>query len=158
MDATDTTDAGRTTASGGALTASPRAWLSFGLVGSIGFLIEATILTTLTQFVAWTPWQARLPSFVTAVLVTWVLNRRHTFANRGLQHRSLEALFYAVIQGGGAIVNLAIFGVCLWLAPQLSRMPVIPLAIGAIGGFVFNFFISGKLLYARLRPARDADT
>lgn len=129
----------------------PREMLSFLAVGGIGFAIEAAILTVLTQFAAWSPWQARIPSFLTAVLITWWLNRRHTFARRGLQRRSLEAFFYTAIQGGGAAINLAIFGASLAVMPQLASFPVIPLAIGAVGGFAFNFLLSSKLLYSRLR-------
>lgn len=142
----------RSLASVGALSRlSPRALLSFAAVGSIGFLIEAIILTALTQLAAWSPWQARIPSFLTAVLVTWALNRRHTFAQRGLQRRTVEAFFYSAIQGGGAAINLFIFGACLALAPDLGAVPVIPLAIGAVGGLAFNFLVSSKLLYSRLR-------
>jgi putative flippase GtrA len=122
---------------------------SFALIGGIGFAIEAALLTALTHYAAWTPWQARMPSFCTAVLVTWALNRRHTFAGRGLQRRSVEALSYAAIQICGALVNLAIFGWSLKLLPQLSRIPVVALGIGAAGGFVFNFAVSNAVLYAR---------
>ena len=133
---------------------SPRQVLSFLAVGGVGFVVEAVILTALTRYAAWSPWQARIPSFLTAVLITWALNRRHTFAGRGLQRRSAEAFLYTTIQGGGALINLGIFGVCLALLPQLVNVPVIPLAIGAVGGFAFNFLLSSKWLYARLRPAR----
>jgi len=83
--------------------------MSFLAVGATGFVIEAIILTTLTQFAAWSPLHARIPSFLTAVLVTWTLNRRLTFAGRGLARSSLEAILYAAIQGGGALVNLVIY-------------------------------------------------
>ena len=126
--------------------------LSFLVVGGAGFAIEAVILTVLTLYAQWSPWQARIPSFLTAVLVTWALNRRHTFANRGLPSRSTEAFLYTAIQGGGALINLGIFGVCLMLLPGLSQVPVIPLAIGAVGGFAFNYLLSSNWLYARLRP------
>lgn len=126
--------------------------LSFLAIGGIGFVIEAVILTSLTLYAGWSPWRARIPSFITAVLATWALNRRHTFPNRGLQRRSTEALFYATIQSGGALINLGIFGACLTLMPELARVPVVPLAIGAVGGFAFNFVLSSKWLYARLRP------
>lgn len=132
---------------------SPRQVLSFLAVGGIGFVVEAVILTALTRYAAWSPWEARIPSFLTAVFITWALNRRHTFPNRGLQHRSVEAFWYTAIQGGGALINLGIFGVCLALVPQLTNVPVIPLAIGAVGGFAFNFLLSSKWLYSRLRPA-----
>jgi putative flippase GtrA len=123
--------------------------MSFLAIGATGFVIEAVILTGLTQFAAWSPWRARIPSFLTAVLVTWALNRRHTFANRGLQRPSLEAIAYAAIQGGGALVNLVIFGASLAVAPTLARFPVIALAIGAAGGFAFNYLLSSRLLYSR---------
>ena len=130
--------------------------VSFLAVGATGFAIEAVILTGLTQFAGWSPWRARIPSFLTAVLVTWALNRRHTFANRGLQRPSLEALAYAAIQGGGALVNLVIFGAMLVVMPALARFPVIALAVGAAGGFAFNYLVSTRLLYSRQRsPANQ---
>lgn len=125
--------------------------MSFLAVGAAGFIIEAGILTGLTQFAAWSPWHARIPSFLTAVLATWVLNRRHTFPDRGLQRPSMEALFYATIQSGGAVINLAMFAAALALIPSLARFPVVALAIGAVGGFAFNYLVSSKLLYARRR-------
>jgi putative flippase GtrA len=128
-----------------------REMLSFLAVGGVGFLVEAVIITSLTLYAQWSPWQARIPSFLTAVLVTWALNRRHTFPNRGLSSRPTEAFFYTAIQGGGALINLGIFGLCLILLPSLAQIPVIPLAIGAVGGFAFNYLFSSKWLYARYR-------
>ena len=133
---------------------SPRELLMFLAIGGIGFIVEAVILTSLTMMADWSPWQARIPSFISAVLITWALNRRHTFAGRAWQQRSVEAFFYTAIQVGGALINLAIFGACLALFPQLARIPVIPLAIGAVGGFVFNFLLSSKWLYSRLRSGK----
>lgn len=130
---------------------TPRELLSFIAVGGVGFMIEAVILTALTRYAAWSPWQARIPSFLTAVFATWALNRQHTFAQRGLQRRSVEVFWYTAIQGGGALINLAVFGATLAMFPALRAMPVIPLAIGAAGGFVFNFLLSSKVLYSRLR-------
>lgn len=130
---------------------SLRELLSFLVVGSVGFLVDATILTALTVYAAWSPWLARIPSFVVAVLVTWALNRRHTFPDRGLQQRSTEALFYLAIQGGGALINLAIFWICLALRPQLVNAPVIALAFGSAGGLVFNYLLSSKWLYSQFR-------
>lgn len=124
---------------------------TFALVGGVGFAIEAILLTTLVQLFGWQPWHARIPSFLTAVLATWALNRRYTFPGRGLQRRSMEAFFYMLIQACGAGINLAIFGMCLLYWPQLRSVPVIPLAIGAAGGFAFNFCASNAFLYARRR-------
>jgi putative flippase GtrA len=128
-----------------------RAVRSFAIIGGAGFAVEAILMTALTQFAGWSVWYARIPSFTTAVLVTWLLNRSLTFAGRGPQRRSTEALLYGVIQLCGAGINLAIFALCLLWWPQLARQSVVPLAIGAIGGFAFNFAASNGLLYARRR-------
>lgn len=130
---------------------SLREVLSFLIVGGVGFIVDATILTALTRYAAWSPWLARIPSFAVAVLVTWALNRRHTFPDRGLQDRSTEALLYLAIQGGGALINLAIFWISLALQPQLVNAPVIALAFGSAGGLVFNYLLSSKWLYSQFR-------
>lgn len=130
---------------------APRELLSFAAVGSVGFLIEAILLTVLVSYAGWSPWQARIPSFLTAVMATWVLNRQHTFPERGLQRRSVEGLLYIAIQGGGVTINLILFGATLALFPQLASMPVIALAIGSAGGLAFNFLLSSKVLYSRMR-------
>lgn len=124
---------------------------NFAVVGGIGFAIEAVILTTLTQFAGWAPLHARIPSFLIAVMTTWWLNRQHTFSGRGLERRSLEAFFYVAIQICGALINFAVFGLCLHFSSRLARIPVIPLAFGAAVGFIFNFASSNIVLYSRTR-------
>ncbi len=133
------------------LRATVRTGRSFAIVGGAGFAVEAILMTGLTQVAGWSVWYARIPSFATAVLVTWLLNRTLTFPGRGLQRRSTEALLYSAIQLCGAGINLAIFALCLIGWPQLERLPVVPLAVGAIGGLACNFAASNGLLYARRR-------
>jgi putative flippase GtrA len=139
----------------GSVRASARTVRSFAIVGGAGFAIEAILMTALTQFAGWSAWYARIPSFVAAVLATWLLNRTLTFTGRGLQRRSTEALLYGVIQLCGAGINLTIFALCLLRWPQLARLPVVPLAIGALGAFAWNFAASNGLLYARRRTQVD---
>ena len=128
-----------------------RAMRSFALVGGTGFVVESIIMTVLIGLAAWQPWHARVPSFALALLVTWLLNRTLTFAGRGPERRSVEAFFYVVIQVIGGGLNLLVFAICLHYWPQLGKVPVVPLAIGAAGSFGFNFAASNGLLYARRR-------
>jgi putative flippase GtrA len=123
----------------------------FLIVGGVGFAIEAILLTSFVKLAGWQPLYARVPSFLVAVLATWALNRRYTFAGRGLTRSSIEAVWYILIQTCGAAINLAIFGAVLLYWPQLGEVPVIPLAFGSIGGLVFNFSASNGFLYARRR-------
>jgi putative flippase GtrA len=128
-----------------------RAIRSFALVGGTGFVVESIIITVLIQLAGWQPWHARIPSFTVALFTTWLLNRTVTFPGRGPERRSVEAFLYAVIQIIGGGINLAIFALCLRYWPQLGKVPVVPLAIGAAGSFGFNFAASNGLLYARRR-------
>lgn len=133
----------------------PASVRNFAGVGAIGFVVDASILAALTHGAGWSPWTARIPSFATAVLVTWLLNRRLTFAGRGLQRRSVEALGYGAIQAVGSGINLLVFGLCLAAIPRLAAMPVIPFAVGSGVAMVFNYLALKRLLYARERTARE---
>ena len=129
----------------------PAGLRSFVAVGAVGFVIDAGLLAALTHGAGWSPWIARIPSFVTAVTATWLLNRRLTFAGRGLQRRSLEAIGYGTVQLCGALINLAVFGFCLGLFPRLTALPLIPFAAGAGIAMIFNYVAASRLLYARRR-------
>lgn len=130
---------------------SSRSFGRFVLVGGVGFCVDASILAFLTHYAHWSPWYARLPSFLSAVSVTWLINRRYTFPGRGLDRPAAEAAWYAAIQSAGALINLAMFGLVLARWGTTGFMPVIALAIGAIGGLVCNFSMSNFLLYRRAR-------
>lgn len=129
----------------------PAGLRSFVAVGAVGFFVDAGLLAALTHGAGWSPWTARVPSFLAAVTTTWLLNRRLTFAGRGLQRRSLEAIGYGTIQVCGALINLAVFGFCLARFPQLAAMPLIPFAAGAAVAMLFNYVAASRLLYARRR-------
>lgn len=128
-----------------------RALRSFALVGVIGFLVEALVLSTLTYVAGWGPWHARIPSFLLAVLVTWLLNRTLTFPGRGLQRRSVEGLLYLATVAFGSAVNLGVYGLVLHFIPALAAFPVIPLALGSLAGLLFNFNSARLLVFARRR-------
>jgi putative flippase GtrA len=128
---------------------------SFVSVGAVGFLIDAGLLAALTHGAGWSPWLARVPSFLTAVTATWLLNRRLTFAGRGLQSRSLEAIGYGTIQVCGALINLAVFGFCLAWFPQVATLPLVPFAAGAGVAMIFTYLATSRLLYARKREDRQ---
>lgn len=133
----------------------PASVRNFAAVGAVGFVIDAGILASLTHGAGWSPWAARVPSFTTAVLATWLLNRRLTFPGQGLQRRSMEALGYGAIQACGSGINLLVFGMCLAAVPRLAAMPVIPFAVGSAVAMVFNYVALKRLLYTRERTARE---
>lgn len=118
----------------------------FALVGATGFAIDAGVLSALA-LLNWNLYAARALSFAAAVICTYALNRRLTFrvAPASKRIESTTAAGYGVIQMGGALVNLAIFSGLVWQNPHLGDWPVAPLAVGALGGFVFNYLLSSIL-------------
>ena len=122
---------------------------SFASVGAIGFAIEAIVLTILVaQGVD--IYLSRGISFPAALTATWYLNRKHTFDNgRNSRFASLKSEYvtYFLIQGAGALLNLAVFSLVVFLLPQFKLIPIMPLAIGAGFAMVFNYSASKYFVY-----------
>ena len=57
--------------------------LRFGAVGAVGFIVDGGLLYGLVASGLLGSLTARVVSFPTAVLTTWMLNRRFTFHDRG---------------------------------------------------------------------------
>lgn len=121
----------------------------FTIVGFVGFIIDATILTLLSVNIGMNIFFSRTVSFITATLVTWILNRIYTFRKHTKKSdiNTREYRRYLLIQTGGAIVNLIVFTIIILLVPKLIGTPIIPLAIGAIFGLAFNFIGSLYWVY-----------
>lgn len=123
---------------------------TFAIVGGIGFVIDAAVLTSLSVHVGINVFLARVVSFSAASLATWLLNRRHTFGRTrldGVQAGSTEYARYMSIQVIGAMINLGAFSAIVAAQPQLLHLPVIPLAAGSVIAMFFNFFGARYWIY-----------
>jgi putative flippase GtrA len=128
--------------------------LRFAVVGAIGFVVDAGILTWLVSLLAWNVYAARAVSFGVAVFVTWLVNRSWTFARKGaaaVAHAGAEYARYLTVQVIGALANLGVFVAALAVWPRLVAYPVVPLAIGAVAGLLVNFVGARTWVFAH-RP------
>jgi putative flippase GtrA len=124
--------------------------LLFGMVGAVGFVVDAFLLTVLTVKFGLDVLPARSVSFSCATFVTWLLNRTLTFssqASRDPQARKKEYFLYLTVQMVGAVLNFMIFLALIEWNPALRQIPVIPLAVGAVVALVFNFTVSRKFVF-----------
>ena len=115
---------------------------NFALIGGIGFVVDGGILTMLNSIFGFDLLASRLASFSVAVTITWILNRRRTFAEQRDTRAAREWGRYAIVNSVGALLNIGIF---FWLVHRyssLAEMPLVPLAIAASIALVFNFFAS----------------
>ena len=120
----------------------------FVLVGAIGFLIDAGILTVLMTGFEFDHYRARAISFTIAVTATWYMNRRWVFERNAVRISGREYTSYFVVQVIGAVINLSVFVAAIEFAPNLASWPVIPLAIGAAAALLFNFTVSSRFVFA----------
>jgi putative flippase GtrA len=119
----------------------------FAVVGAIGFLIDASILTLLMTGVGLDHYTARAVSFAVAVTSTWYMNRRWVFDRKSVQMSGREYSSYVVVQIVGATINLLVFVAAIEFIEALRNIPVIPLAMGAAVALLFNYGASSRFVF-----------
>jgi putative flippase GtrA len=126
----------------------------FVVVGAIGFLIDAGILTLLMTGFGLDHYSARAVSFTVAVTFTWYMNRRWVFEKSTASMSGREYSSYLVVQVIGALINLTVFVAVIEFVPRLTSMPVIPLAVGAIAALLFNFGASSRFVFSESQNSK----
>ncbi|SHE95959.1 Putative flippase GtrA (transmembrane translocase of bactoprenol-linked glucose) [Lampropedia hyalina DSM 16112] len=127
--------------------------LRFGLVGALGFVVDAAVLYAFSGAVGW--YGARVLSFLAAASFTWALNRRFTFATANgcrLRRPSIwqEYMQYLFSMMAGGLVNYAAYSMVIasW---QGTWVPLWGVAAGSILGLVVNYALARYLVF-RTKP------
>jgi len=111
----------------------------FVVVGGIGFVVDALILSTLIHGFDVGPLIARVFSFSGAVTVTWLLNRIWTFSRTMTAHKGSEYTRYIIVQTCGWMINFSVYAICIATSAIMLAYPVLALAVGSIVAATFNF-------------------
>lgn len=130
--------------------ALPGQLLRFGIVGGIGFLVDAGVLTALLA-AGLDPYSGRVASFLAAATTTWILNRSFTFRrdSRSAAHPAGEWMAYLGLMVIGGLVNYGTYAAAVSLLEPVSQHPVIGVAMGSIAGMAINFWTSKTLVFER---------
>jgi putative flippase GtrA len=119
--------------------------LRFAVTGVVGLLVDVAVLYGVLAL-GCGPHLGRAMSFLSAVLVTWRLNRRYTFAPaaRSGPPQPPVSLWtewwrYLGAMTGGALLNLATYTLVLALLPPAPWLPALGVAIGSLAGMALNF-------------------
>lgn len=95
--------------------------LRFLGVGGLGFCVDAGLLLLLTG-AGTSPYGARALSLACSITLTWILNRRFSFAVRA-QASVLEYGRYVLVALTAAGVNYGIYALCIfYLSPLLAMV------------------------------------
>lgn len=120
-------------------------FVRFCLVGALGFLIDASVLQVLLRTVATNPYKARIFSFLAAASFTWFCNRHYTFRTANRASRA-EWLRYIGLMALGALVNYAVYALCIATTAYSRAQPWTAVAAGSVAALGVNFTLS-RLLY-----------
>jgi putative flippase GtrA len=130
------------------------AFIRFGLVGTAGFAVHASVLNFMVFVVGVNRYAGWLAGFAVAVTATLLLNRAFTFRRPSHHGPWRQALIYLAVQGAGAAANFATYAAAIAIFPPLGRLLLIPLAMGSIAGLCLTFLGSKHLAF---RPAKAAE-
>ena len=124
-----------------------RQFFSFGVVGTIGFLVDAGVLTLVLETTDLGFYWGRLISFLCAVTVTWALNRRYTFGDAEKSKRLGQWGRFVLVNSGGGFVNYATYAILIAAFTFFQSWPVLAVAAGSIAGLFVNFTLSRWLVF-----------
>jgi putative flippase GtrA len=130
----------------------------FGLIGVLGFIVDAGVLHLLVSGWNANLFVARACSFTCAATATWLMNRVVTFSSPHRHPGRLLAewaAYFAASLGGGAL-NYLVFVVAVRLSPWLHQTPTIAVALGTLVGTTFNFLMYARYVFRPMSPKSDS--
>lgn len=130
----------------------------FVLVGAIGFLIDAGLMTALHYHYGLAVVHARLCSFSIAVSTTWLLNRKITFRGSATSRPLYEWGRYTSVGILGGLLNLFIFLSLTRWAPGMAGEPIAALMIAAAFTLLFTYSGSRLVVFTGSAHPRGGDS
>jgi putative flippase GtrA len=120
----------------------------FGLVGVVGFTVDAltlAIMLTVGSGVLW----GRAVSYVAAATCTWALNRRWTFRDL-CRHRTRQWAQFLLTNSLGGAVNYGVYTLLVLRSNgPFMIYPMFAVAVGSICGLAINFLLSKYIVFNR---------
>lgn len=118
--------------------------IRFGIIGTIGFVLNALMVEMLAPLCG--PLYAQLIAFPVVATAMWYLNRRYTF---GASSRPIvqEWLSYILANTLGWVANNGLYVLLVLHWALAFRHPSIAVAAGSLAGMIFNFVMSRAAVF-----------
>ncbi|MDB5413078.1 MAG: GtrA family protein [Rubritepida sp.] len=122
-------------------------FLRFGVVGTVGFLVDAAVLTALL-WAGFGPYGGRVVSYLAAASTTFALNRAWTFrtASRDAPVAAQWGRFVA-LNMVGFVANYGTYAALIAGNAVVARYPVVGVAAGSFAGMFINFGLSRRYVF-----------
>jgi putative flippase GtrA len=129
-----------------------RAFTLFGMVGVVGFIVDAGVLYLGIHRGGLNPYEARALSVLAGITTTRTLNRSITFRGRCRGHGPLrEYLHYLSVNALGGALNYSVYSLTVWLLPPTTWAPLAALICGSGCGWVVNYAMSHRFVFSKQR-------
>ena len=116
----------------------------FAVAGGTGLLVDAGVLALLLSATPLGPFAARVVSILTAMAMTWMINRRLTFGRSGRSLAS-EGARYGGVGATSAALNYLLYSGILLAVP--STPPVLALAAASALAMLWSWFGYSRLVF-----------
>ena len=122
-------------------------FLRFGVVGTVGFLVDSAMLLTMMAL-GLGPYGGRVVSYLAAASTTFALNRAWTFrsAARDAPMAAQWGRFVALNLVGFA-ANYGTYAALIATVPLVAAYPVLGVAAGSVAGMFLNFGLSRRYVF-----------
>lgn len=120
--------------------------MRFGVVGTIGFIVDGGMLWALL-FAGLNPYAARALSFPIAVVVTWALNRVWTFSSADKTGKRRQFNRYLAVQLVGAGANYCVYSSIIRTFGHAGQVVFTALVVGSFVGMFLNFWGARRLIF-----------
>lgn len=122
-------------------------FLYFSIVGTIGFIVDSSVLYFLLYEIELGFYVGRLFSYLGAASITWLLNRYFTFSIQRSANPAKEWFKFLLYNGVGGGVNYGVYAALIASNKYIASNPIIGVAVGSACGLIFNFTVSQLFVF-----------
>jgi putative flippase GtrA len=126
----------------------------FGVVGSIGFVVDTAVLYG-GLWLGLGLYLGRALSYVAAATTTWALNRAWTFRGQGRGSPLQQWAVFLAVNLVGFACNYGTYAALVASVPTVAQHPVIGVAAGSLAGMIGNFLLSRRFVFGGANSAQD---
>ncbi len=125
-------------------------FLKFGVVGTIGFVVDTAVLYAGLALGLGLYW-GRAVSYLAAASGNWALNRLWTFRGSGGGPAARQWAIFVAVNLVGFAFNYGTYAVLVATSAFVAAHPVIGVAAGSLAGLASNFLLSRRFVFREPR-------
>lgn len=129
-------------------------FLRFGVVGTVGFVVDTAVLYA-GLAAGLGLYGGRALSYLVAASTTWALNRAWTFRGQGEGPAMRQWALFVVLNLVGFAFNYGTYAALVASVALVAQHPVIGVAAGSLAGMMGNFLLSRRFVFGGAHRAPD---